>query len=104
MSKRDPSTDIPRRIYKSTVERIDTHLKSQPRDGVTVKKKIKKDFNKFLIELLNLYEELQKAEIYYVNEVFLDPAEARGAEVVDAARQKRKVNKPLMMLKVGEDE
>ncbi len=109
MSKRIASEDIPRRIYKSTIERIDAHLnqriEARPRRTKPgLKKPVKMDFNLFLVELLNVYEELKTVPIYYVNEVFEDPAEARGAEILQAAKEKRKPKAAKQMILVGEDE
>lgn len=104
MSKRDVKTDIPRRIYKSTVDRIDKHLEGRMRPAKTKRKMVKMDFNLFLIELLNVYEELKTTPIYYANEVFEDPAEARGAEIVKAAKEKRKPKPAVMVISIGEDD
>ncbi len=107
MSKRLPETDIPRRIYKTTVDRINGILDKRDK-GITKKyKKVGKkryDFNLFLIELLNVYEELQKAPIFYVNDFYEDPAEARGVAVQRAVRNKQPIVKPTMMVVIGEDD
>lgn len=106
MSKREPSTDIPRRIYRSTVERIAKHLADKPnKRRVSRKEKaIRTTFNDFLIELLNVYEELKVAPVYYVNKYYEDPSEARGEAISEAVKSKKPVKFPVMMISVGEDD
>lgn len=106
---RDPSDDVPRRIYRSTVERIQKHLDNMPVQYTTKgkPKKMRYNFNAFLIELLDLYEELKTTPIYYVNNYYEDPSEARGEALQEAVRAKiplEKVKKPMMMIAVGEGE
>lgn len=105
--KRQVDTDIPRRIYKSTIDRINKILNDRPR-GIAKKtgrpKAVKYDFNLFLIELLNVYEELKTAPVYYVNDFYEDPAEARGVAVQRAVRNKHSMVKPTMVVVIGEDD
>jgi hypothetical protein len=102
-NKRDPITDVPRRIYKSTIDRIDRHLDARAthKGG---KKAIKGNFNKFLLDVLNFYEEFQNTPIYYVNNYYLDPSEARGEALMIATKTKQPMKPPMMMVMVGEDD
>lgn len=102
--QRDTSTDIPRRIYKTTIERMDKHLEARPQKTKKSKKMIKGNFNKFLITLLDLYEEFQSAKVFYANTLYADLEEARGAAISQAAKAKQKIKPPVSVLIVGEDE
>jgi hypothetical protein len=104
MSKRDPQTDIPRRIYKSTIDRIDKHLLARMKPAKTRRKMVKMDFNLFLIELLNVYEELKTVPLLYANDLYESVEEARGAEILQAAKEKRKPRKALTVISIGEDD
>lgn len=109
MSKRDTSSDVPRRIYASTIKRIDKHLQNRPRVFKKSKRKdikdIKGNFNEFLEVLINTYEELQKAPAIYVykNEIFHDAQEARGKAILDSVKSKKEVKWPDVYVFVGED-
>ncbi len=88
MSKRDPKTDIPRRIYASTLDRIDLHISSEKVVNGK-RKKIKKNFNEFLIKLLDVYEGLENAEVFYTNDLFEDIESARGAAILRATKERK---------------
>lgn len=106
MSKRDTSTDVPRRIYLSTIERIDKHLKSQPREFKKSKRKgVKGDFNKFLITMLDAYEWLQSTKVIYMLDgiVYNDPMEARGQAIKKAVKTRKPVSWPDVYAFIGED-
>ncbi len=109
MSKRDPNSDQPRRIWLRTIERIDKHLLKRPRE-VTKKnyksKSIKGDFNKFIEHLLDTYEELQKAPAYYLygGVIYEDASEARGKAIIDSVKNKKPAIPPTIMIAIGEDE
>jgi hypothetical protein len=107
MSKRDPKEDIPRRIYKTTIERINKHLVKHPRETKkpsTRKGENKGDFNKFLEMLLDNYESIQSAEIFYATTLHRDPSEARGEAIQQSVKLKKPVEWPKMVIVVGSDE
>jgi hypothetical protein len=102
--KRNPRTDIPRRIYKSTIERIDKHLESFPRKTKTsTRGYIKANFNQFLEFLLDTYEGVQKAEKVYVVDGFNNLEEARGKAIEKAVASKKPVKWPIIAIEVGKD-
>ncbi len=105
--KRNTEEDVPRRIYKSTIDRINKILDERPK-GITKKdkkpRKVRYDFNRFLIELLNLHDELKTARVFYVNDFYEDAAEARGVAIQRAVRNKQPMVKPTMVVVIGEDE
>jgi hypothetical protein len=86
--KRDPKSDVPRRIYKSTIDRIDRHIKISETQPDGTRKKVKKDFNKFLELVLDTYENLLNAKPYYAIELFEEVEEARGKLIIKAAKEK----------------
>lgn len=92
MNKRDPASDIPRRIYKSTIDRIEKHTKLERVENGK-RKKVKKDFNKFLELLIDTYENLQSAQLFYVNELFDDVESARGSAILKATKAKIPLSK-----------
>lgn len=92
MSKRDPASDVPRRIYRSTIDRIEKHIKFEKVENGN-RKKVKKDFNKFLELLIDTYETLQTAPLYYTNELFDDVESARGSAILKATKAKIPLNK-----------
>lgn len=104
--KRDPNTDVPRRIYLSTIERIDKHLKTQPREFKKSKRKgVKGDFNKFLVTMLDAYEWLQSTKVIYMLDgvVYEDALEARGQAIKKAVKSKKEVVWPDVYAFIGED-
>lgn len=105
MSKRNPNTDIPRRIYKSTIDRIDKHLNVRKRPIKSgVRKEIKGDFNEFLILMLDTYEHLLNAKAYYATQMFEDVSEARGEAILTAKKSKSDVKWPQQVIILGDDE
>ena len=105
MGKRNSKEDdIPRRIYKSTIDRIDKHLNYRKRPGVTVKREIKGDFNKFLILLIDTYEHLLDAKAYYANTLHEDVSEARGEAILLSKKTGTQVKWPKQVLILGEDD
>ncbi len=100
--KRLPETDIPRRIYKSTIDRIDKHLNDRPRKMIGKRKAIKGDFNKFLESMLNVYEEVQIAKTHYALKLYADIEEARGVAIMEAAKAKKPLSLPVEVLVIGE--
>lgn len=104
MSRRIVKEDIPRRIYKETIDRIEKHLQIRKRPGVTVKKEIKGDFNKFLILMLDTYEHLLNAKAYYSTVLFEDVSEARGEAILTAKKSRTDVKWPQQVIILGEDE
>lgn len=105
MSKRNPNTDIPRRIYKSTIDRIDKHLETRQRPvKAGVRKSVKGDFNKFLILVLDTYEHLLNAKAYYATTLHEDVSEARGEAILISKRAKEDVKWPKQVIILGEDE
>lgn len=107
MSKRDVRSDIPRRIYKSTIDRINEHLKSRTKITKKDKRIIKGDFNEFLEMLLDVYEGMGKAQMFYVNAHHMHSedkvSEARGEAIVHAKTVKKPVEWPKMVIIMGED-
>lgn len=104
MSKRNVREDIPRRIYKDTITRIDKHLQTRKKPGVTVRKEIKGNFNEFLILMLDTYEHLLNAKAYYVNTLHEDVSEARGEAILISKRSKEAVKWPKAVIVLSEDE
>ena len=105
MAKRNPIEDVPRRIYKETIKRIDKHLEASPRAVESGKRKIiKGNFNKFLELLLDSYEGIQNAKILYVNKLYEDVSEARGEAISYAVKTKQPVKFPTAVIIVGKDE
>lgn len=105
MSKRrNVKEDIPRRIYKETINRIEKHLQVRKRPGVTVKKEIKGDFNKFLILMLDTYEHLLNAKAYYATTLHEDVSEARGEAILISKKTNSQVKWPRSVIVLGEDE
>lgn len=104
MAKRDVKTDIPRRVYKSTIDRINKHLEAKPRKVKQgAKEFVKGDFNKFLELLLDTYEGLQNAPRKYVNESFDSLEDARGDAIMRSMKTKQEIKWPKIMVEVGED-
>lgn len=113
MSKeeRRPETDIPRRIYASTIKRIDKHLEYRPRmlkksKQMGTKKHVKGDFNKFLELLIDTYEHLLAAPAIYVlnGVIYEDATEARGEAIKISVKTKKPVKWPEVYIHIGEDE
>lgn len=105
MSKRNPAEDVPRRIYKSTIARIDKHLETRQRPvKAGVRKSVKGDFNKFLILVLDTYEHLLNAKAYYATTLHEDVSEARGEAILISKRSKETVAWPKQVIILGEDE
>lgn len=103
--KRDTRTDIPRRIYKTTIERMDKHLDARSRTTRTgIKRQVKGDFNKFLILLIDFFEGMQDAEVFYATKLYKDPSEARGEAILQAVKSKTPVEFPKMVVIMGDDE
>lgn len=60
-NRRVETADIPRRIYKSTIDRIEKHLiKRTAPQKVNRRKIIKGNFNDFLVEVLDWYEKSER--------------------------------------------
>lgn len=87
MNKRNPQSDVPRRVYRSTIDRIDKHIKFERMENGK-RKQVKKDFNKFLELILDTYENLLTAKAYYAIELFEEVEEARGQAALKAIREK----------------
>lgn len=105
MSKRNPHTDIPRRIYKTTIDRIDKHLETRQRTVKSgIRKSVKGDFNKFLILMLDTYEHLLNAKAYYSNTLHEDISEARGEAILISKKYKSLVKWPKAVIILGDDE
>jgi hypothetical protein len=105
---RDPKEDIPRRIYKSTIERIDKHLESAPVEKRRVykrgdKKLVKADFNAFLVMVLDFYESMLNTPKLYAVNVFDSAEEARGEAIKQSVKTKEPVKWPKVVIEVGED-
>ncbi len=92
MEKRSPQTDVPRRIYRSTIDRIEKHISIEKTENGK-RKKVKKDFNKFLELLIDTYENLQNTPLAYANELFDDVESARGSAVLKATKAKIPLSK-----------
>jgi len=105
MSKRDPSTDVPRRIYASTIERIDSHLEKRPRNyKKNIKRKVVKGyFNEFLVFLLDYYEATESAPRKFVTQTFETLEEARGDAILKSVKTKEPVKWPEVVVVVGKD-
>jgi hypothetical protein len=101
---RDVSTDVPRRIYRSTIDRMDRHLKDVAKRDKSKRKKVKADFNQFLITLLDTYEYLQTVKTKFAIELFDDIEAARGEAIKQSVKMKKKIKPPIEVLIVGEDE
>ncbi len=101
--------DVPTRVYRSTLDRINAHLTNskhhkehKTRKG---KKTIKKTtINEFIVMCLDAYEMVKEAEVLYANELYKDLAEARGEAVIKATRAKEQVKLPMKVVIVGKDE
>ena len=106
MSKRDVKSDIPRRIYKSTIERINKHLESRTKVTKKEKKIVKGDFNEFLEMLLDVYEGMGTAPAFYVNahNMHEDASDARGESIMQAKMSGKPVEWPKMVIIMGEDD
>lgn len=104
-AERDVKLDVPRRIYRSTIERIDKHLVDRSRPAKMNKKNfIKADFNKFLITMLDTYEYLQTVKTYFALELFDDIESARGEAIKKSVKTKSKPIAPTEVLIIGPDE
>lgn len=105
MSKRLVHTDIPRRIYKTTIDRINEHLKTRTKVTKKDKRIIKGDFNEFLEMLLDVYEGMGSAKAYYVNahNMHEDPSDARGEAIMFAKKNAQEVSWPKMVIIMGDD-
>jgi len=104
VSKRETKSDIPRRIYKTTIERINKHLEAKPRKVKQGSKEfVKGDFNKFLEVLLDTYEGLQDAPRKYINESFDSLEDARGDAIMRSMKSKQEIRWPKIVVEVGED-
>lgn len=105
MSKRDPSTDVPRRIHASLIARIDKHLESRPRNykKQMKRKAVKGYFNEFLEFLLDSYEAMESAPRKYVNQSFDSLEEARGDAILRSVKTKEPVKWPDVVVVVGKD-
>lgn len=105
MVKRNTKEDIPRRIYKDTIARIDKHLETRPKKVKSgVRKFVKGDFNEFLILMLDTYEHLLNAKAYYVTSLYEDVSEARGEALMIAKKSKQPIKWPKSVIVLGEDE
>lgn len=121
MNKREPASDVPRRIYVSTIKRIDKYLEYRPRPlkkgkQMGTKKHIKGDFNVFLEHLIDVYDRLEEAYIYakknqvsstvYVvnGKVYDDAMDARGAAIQLSVKSKNPVKWPDVYVYIGSDE
>lgn len=106
MGKRDTKTDVPRRIYREHIERIKQHIKEKPKLAKTGSREfVKTDFNNFIGHLLDVYETIHNAELFYANEIFEDEAEARGNAILKAKGKKENI-KPTraVMIMANDDE
>jgi hypothetical protein len=99
--KRDTKTDVPRRIWRENIERIDAHLNKDLKQAKTSKRLIKPDFNEFLKKLLDSYEFLLNSERVYALDTYSDPAEARGEAIQRAAKTKTPIQWPKAFIEVG---
>lgn len=105
MSKRNTKEDIPRRIYKDTIARIDKHLETRKRPvKAGMRKYVKGDFNQFLILLIDTYEHLLNAKAYYANTLHEDVSEARGEAILISKKSKEPVMWPKAVIVLGDDE
>ena len=106
MSKRrNTKSDVPRRIYKDTIDRIDKHLHKRMRPvKAGVRKEVKGDFNEFLILLVDTYEHLLNAKAYYATTLHEDVSEARGEAILMSKKSKSPVRWPQAVIVLGEDE
>lgn len=106
MSKRrNTKSDVPRRIYKDTLDRIDKHLNKRMRPvKAGVRKEVKGDFNEFLILLMDTYEELLKAKAHYAVKLYEDVSEARGEAILISKKSKEPVIWPKAVIVLGDDE
>lgn len=108
MGKRDTTTDVPIRIYRTTFDRINLHRETMPKPQTRTtrgrNKFIKADFNKFIELLLDVYEGLQTAEVFYATKLYKDPSEARGEAILQAVKSKTPVEFPKMVVVMGEDD
>lgn len=106
MSKRrDTKTDVPRRIYRSTLDRIEKHLNVRKRPvKAGVRNFVKGDFNQFLILLVDTYEHLLNAKAYYATTLHEDVSEARGEAILISRKSNEPVKWPKAVIILGEDE
>ena len=108
MSRKEPIEDMPLRIYKSTIDRVNQYLDQSKFKIVKLrgkKKVIKKtSLNEFLVLCLDAYEMVKENEVLYANELFKDLAEARGDAVMRASRAKEQVKLPIKVVVIGKDE
>ena len=95
---RDVKTDSPRRIYKTTIERIQKHIGEKVKYSDGGRKLIKQDFNKFLELLLDTYENLQNAQVHYCNEVFEDKSEALGNAILQAKGKRENIKQTVAVI------
>lgn len=105
MGKKRPGIvdDIPRRIYKSTIDRIDPYLIKDGKTSKNGKKFVKADFNKFLEMLIDTYEALQMTPKQYALKLYESAEEARGEAIREAARTKKKTEWPKIVVEMGRD-
>lgn len=106
MSKRrNTKEDIPRRIYKETLERINKHLHKRMKPVKNgVRKEVKGDFNQFLILLVDTYEHLLNAKAFYATKLHEDVSEARGEAILISKKSKEPVLWPKQVIILGDDE
>lgn len=100
--ERGTETDIPRRIYASTIKRMDAHLKDE---SVLIKgrPKIKQNFNEFLVKLLDIYEALEASPRLFTLQTFKTLEEARGQAIKDHVASKKPLKWPMIVVQVGQD-
>ena len=103
--RRETKSDVPRRVYKSTLERINKHLEVRQRPvKAGVRKSVKGDFNEFLILLVDTYEHLLNAKAYYATTLHEDVSEARGEAILISRKSKEPVKWPKAVIVLGDDE
>lgn len=104
--KEDTEPDQPRRIWASTVARINAHLAKA--NKIIGKKKgevvPKKTFNTFLLDALNAYDLINESEVHYATVLHTDLATARGEAIVKAVKASETPKMPYKVVIVGQDE
>ncbi len=110
MSRRNPATDVPRRIDHTVLKRINKHLENSKLSLKTLRVKkgektvVKYNFNEFLALLLDVYDALEASPKVYVNKVHLSLEEARGEAMLTSVKNKEPVKWPTIVVQVGKDE
>lgn len=108
MSKKEAVPDVPTRLWRENLDRINEHLAKEKFKEVKFrkgKKIIKKtSINEFIELMLDVYETYKESKIQYATKLYDDLAEARGEAVMQAAKTKTQVTLPAKVVMIGSDE